>query len=390
MKILMTLENDFSPDIRVEKEIRTLTSAGYEIVLACITRTGKDEIIRQGLLTIHRKRIPEFIYKTSVAALKFPLYFNFWRAFLQSLYSKQSFDLIHVHDLPLARVAIEIRERREIPVLLDLHENYPWLLQVSHHTQTLAGKLLSSHEQWVRYEREMVCQADIILSVIEEQRERLIELGAAPERIYLVSNTPELSDIPGIGTGKGNDKFVFVYAGNFGANRGIEIVFSALKEVVSKSPAFLLRLVGNGKRTTHHLKKMADDLSLSEQIDFCGWQPYEKMLNFIAEGDVAILPHLKNPHSDHTIPNKLFQYMMLAKPVIASNCKPIKRIIEKTDSGYIYQDRDHLDLSEKMLYAVNNRQEIILKGKNGRKAVQEIYNWQRSGENLLAAYKAMQ
>ena len=389
MKVLMILENSFSPDIRVEKEIRTLNSAGIEVVLACITRTGWTEIIHQDLLTIHRKRIPKFIYKASVGALKFPFYFNFWRSFLQDLLSEYHFDLIHVHDLPLARIAREIRKEKQIPFLLDLHENYPWLLLASPHTQTLAGRLLSTHKQWVRYERDMASQADLILSVIEEQRERLIEFGTPPDRIYLVSNTPEISEIPEIRREKINDNPLFVYAGNFGANRGLEIVFSALKVVKKEIPNISLRLVGNGNRSALLLKKLADDLSISKQVEFCGWQPYEKMLSLIAEGDAAILPHLRNLHSDHTIPNKLFQYMMLGKPVIASNCKPIARIIDETDSGYIYQDRDPIDLSKKMLYTIKNRRESDLKGDNGRRAVLDKYNWQYSGKNLLRAYKTV-
>jgi len=42
MKILMVLEWEFPPDVRVENEMLALTEAGYEVHLACSTRKDKS------------------------------------------------------------------------------------------------------------------------------------------------------------------------------------------------------------------------------------------------------------------------------------------------------------------------------------------------------------
>ncbi|HHE37073.1 MAG TPA: hypothetical protein ENL20_00665, partial [Candidatus Cloacimonetes bacterium] len=86
MKILMVLENEFPPDTRVENEIQTLSNAGHEIHLACLTFQNKKEFEQKENYLIHRKKISDFTFKTSVGCLKFPFYFNFWRKYLIELF----------------------------------------------------------------------------------------------------------------------------------------------------------------------------------------------------------------------------------------------------------------------------------------------------------------
>ena len=143
MKILMVLDREFPPDERVEKEIRSLTKAGHKIHIACYTKENRIRIEEQENLTIHRKQISSFIYKSSVACLKFPFYFNFWRKYLTGLFTEYSFDAIHIHDLPLAQVGVEFKKKYNIPLIMDLHENWPAMLKMAVHTNTFFGKIFS-------------------------------------------------------------------------------------------------------------------------------------------------------------------------------------------------------------------------------------------------------
>ncbi|MBW6515309.1 MAG: glycosyltransferase family 4 protein [Candidatus Cloacimonetes bacterium] len=387
MNILMLLEHHFPPDIRVEKEIKTLLANGYQITVACVSDKDETETNDNKNLTIIRKRIPKFVYKSSVGALKFPFYFNFWRAFVNSIIKQEQIDVLHVHDLPLAKIAWEIREKHSILFVLDLHENYPYMLQVSPHTKTIPGKLLSSFNQWLEYEKTMIKEADLVLSVIEEQKDRLVALGADPEKIYLVSNTPIIEkDMIHEETTLNKKRNVFLYAGNFYSARGLNILIPAFNAIALQVSDTQLWLVGNGKNL-QKMKQYAHQFPTYDRIVFYGWQTYEKTLSLIAESDFTIIPHLRNGHSDNTIPNKLFQYMMLGKTVISSNCPPIERILTECQAGLTYNDKDIQELSDKMLYAIHHREEMRMMGQNGRKAVVEKYNWNFAAKNLIAGYQ---
>ena len=189
MKILMVLETEFPPDVRVENEIQALTEAGHEVHLACSTRKNRPEKDGFGKSIIHRKKITSFIYKSSVGCLKFPFYFNFWRNFIFTICTSERFDAIHIHDLPLSQIGVDVKRKFNTRLVIDLHENWPALIKIAPHTQTVLGKLLSSDNQWREYERKMLPEADKVITIIEEARDRLISLGIESGKISMVSNT---------------------------------------------------------------------------------------------------------------------------------------------------------------------------------------------------------
>jgi len=137
----MLLENDFKNDVRVEKEVQTLFSAGHEIIVAGITSSDLTFEERRENCLVLRKNISKLIYRSSVGALKFPLYFNFWRRYIKNILCNYKIDAIHVHDLPLGCIGREFSKKFKVKFVLDLHENWPALLAISTHTNTFLGKL---------------------------------------------------------------------------------------------------------------------------------------------------------------------------------------------------------------------------------------------------------
>jgi len=115
MKILMVLDHEFPPDVRVENEIEALTEAGHQVYIACYTMKNRDLADQFGTVVNHRKAISKFTHKTSVGCLKFPFYFNFWRGYLFNLQKQNIFDAVHNHDLPLAQLGFEMKSKFVIP-----------------------------------------------------------------------------------------------------------------------------------------------------------------------------------------------------------------------------------------------------------------------------------
>ena len=382
MKILMLLDREFPPDLRVENEIEALTTEGHHVFLACYTRKNFPLTEQEGNFTILRHPISKFIYKSSVAALTFPYYFRFWEKFLQDIFRKYSFDAIHIHDLPLLKVGLKFKNEYGIPLTADLHENWPAYLRIATHTQSLAGKILSPNKKWVSYEKQMLKHADHIVVVVNEARDRLSSLGLDSKKIKVVSNTLNLShaDMPPE-TGRNPVPLLF-YAGGINYHRGLQTVIRAM--AMTERSKFNLVILGEGSYKAD-LIKLAQSLKLEDQVSFPGWKPYQEMLNWMGRADYALIPHLKSDHTDSTIPHKLFQYMYAKLPVIASNCIPIERIVKETQSGIIFPSNDHLKLAE-ILETLTTEQANIM-GENGRHWVEKKYNWEKDAENLVKIYK---
>ncbi len=385
MKILMVLDHKFPPDIRVENEIEALLKAGHEVHLACYTRQGMPSFEEIQSIKVHRKPISTFLYKSSVGALKFPFYFNFWRHFLKKLFQTETFDAIHIHDLPLARVGLELGKQFNIPCTIDLHENWPALLKISTHTQTLLGRLLSNNRQWEKYEMRSCTEANHIIVVVEEAKERLKQLGIDTNKIKVVSNTLNFNHFKIPKEQPNPEKTTLLYAGGINRHRGLQYVIRGIKYLHNLKKPIEIQILGSGSYL-ETLRQLAREEGVSNQVQFLGWKNYQEMQYFFGKADICLIPHLKTPHTDSTIPHKLFQYMYAGKPVIASDCNPIKRIVEETGSGLIYPYNYPEEFARCVEKLVLQKDFYAACAANGKKAVEETYNWEKDSMNLCNIY----
>ena len=81
-----------------------------------------------------------------------------------------------------------------------------------------------------------------------------------------------------------------------------------------------------------------------------------------------------------TIPNKLFDYMSVSLPVIASDAKPMKRILEEKKCGLTFRSGDSSDLAKVCINMYNSNVQF---GENGRDAIQSEYNWKYDEQRLI-------
>lgn len=386
MKILMLLDHPFPPDTRVENEMKSLTEAGYEVHIACFQKDKEPLLEKTSYGSIHRKPVSKFIYKSSVGVLKFPFYFNYWRHFVDELFAKEKFDAIHVHDLPLAKVGYDAKCKYGVRFVLDLHENWPVLLQLSTHTNTFFGKLLSSNDQWIRYEKNMCGLADKVIVVVDEARARICGLGINPEKVEVVSNTLNLDQFDPIERKEfKTDQFRMLYVGGINYHRGIQYVIQAISLLKNRGIKVHFDLVGNGSYLDD-IRKQINALHVQDNVTVHGFKHYTQICDIYEAANVALIPHVKSGHTDNTIPHKIFQYMYAGIPMVVSNCDPLVRIVKETESGISYQYDNPKELAD--IIAEFYAQPELLNNyiRNGRQAVIEKYNWKVDGGKLVSLY----
>ncbi len=386
MKILMVLESDFPPDIRVENEAVSLVEAGHEVHIACYSHRRRFDVRKDLPYTVHKTHIPPLIYKASVGALKSNIYFNFWRRHLNRILRSFTFGAIHVHDLPLARVGYELGRKHGMRFTLDLHENWPALLDIATHTNTPLGKLLSSGRQWRNYEKKYASLADRVVVVVEEARHRLIRLGLDPSGIHIVSNTVNPEHFNFAPEEKESGTITMVYGGGINYHRGLQTVINSLLFIPEKIPGIRLKIIGPGSYTGH-LKKLVSELNVGSYVTFYERMPLEELLKHVSRSDIALIPHLKTAHTDSTIPHKLFQYMYAGIPIIASDCAPLKRIIEETGTGFCFRSGDPDSFAESLLQLLSDREFLKQIPVNGKKWVVEKYHWGNDARVLCSLYE---
>jgi glycosyltransferase involved in cell wall biosynthesis len=159
----------------------------------------------------------------------------------------------------------------------------------------------------------------------------------------------------------------------------------AMSEIVEKIPEAELLLIGKGP-FKKELVKIVSELSLERNVTITDQQPFKLMPTFIEMSSVCIVPHNSNPHTEATSPHKLFQYMLMGKPVVVSSCRPLKRIIEETGAGVVFEAGDSHSFAEAVIRLYNDPELREQMGQAGKKAVLEKYNWNITAKRLVRFY----
>ncbi|MCF7858559.1 MAG: glycosyltransferase family 4 protein [Candidatus Cloacimonetes bacterium] len=391
MKILMILENSFNPDVRVEKEIRALSAGGHEVTLACSSIESSDQIVDLEYAKILKKKMPKYIYKLSTVSLLFPFYFNFWRKYLKKIFNDDKFNAIHLHDLPLSKVAFEYSQMFKIPLIIDLHENRPEIMKLYQHVRKFPGKLLISIKQWQKYQQKYIHLADNIILTTEEAKEYYIQnYSLEVENISVIPNYVELEVIRKLKIDRNiikkyEDKFTIVYFGDTGVRRGTSTIIQTAN-LLRKYEDIHFILIGKSK-DDQLLTKALSNYKL-QNVELLGWLPIEKAISYIAAAKTGICPFLRNIHHDTTYANKMFQYMAFGKPVIVSDCIAQKKLVLEQNFGLVFKANNAKELAKAVLNLRSGNDYHRL-SQNSLKAIETKFNWNASAQQLNMFYQEL-
>lgn len=396
VNILMVLSTKkYPPDRRVEREARDLIRDGHKLFL--IARRGPGQPAKEVVDGVHVIRVPlPFQRKKAIADF---IYFTFQRYFILfhiiRACHKYRIDALHVHDLPYAFATTLAGKLLGIPTIFDMHEHYTAMLRMGFEARAyrkfkpFAFFLL----MLLRIEERLACRwARKVIVVADEHIARINSLKGRRENIVVVTNTEDIDYFSGIPVNESalvdycND-FVILYVGSFGLHRGLETAIQAMPAVLEKIPNARLLLVGDGYNR-RELEQLSRKMGVDEQVTFIGFQPFEMIPTYIHRSDVCLIPHISTPHVEMTMPNKIFQFMMLGKPVIVSSTRPMMRIVNDAECGLIFKERDAQSLAETIIQLQDENLRCRL-GAKGKRAVKDRYNWQNTVQTLLRLYHSL-
>ncbi len=152
--------------------------------------------------------------------------------------------------------------------------------------------------------------------------------------------------------------------------------FSGLKEVAlelarsrDRYPNLKILIVGDGD-AYQDLQCIRDEHHLEESLILTGRQPYEKIPEFIAAGDICILP--ADPDEKimlDIVPIKMYEYMAMGKPVISTRLPGIMREFgEGNGVLYVYTP----EMVVEAAYEMATIGKVQNYGNSARKYVQDL------------------
>ena len=123
------------------------------------------------------------------------------------------------------------------PIIMDMAENYPAMIADiwTDQRQGPFDVLVRNPGIVSAVERFILPRLSHVITVIEESRERLLQLGLPPNRVSVVSNTPSVNRLGPLRSRIPGDALRIVYLGLMEKHRGVSVVLDAVR-VLKEGP----------------------------------------------------------------------------------------------------------------------------------------------------------
>lgn len=388
LHIVYVWDADYPWDVRTEKICLALTEAGHDVHIVARNRNRDTVTVQLREATVHRMPPWTWAGRRLDAALGFPAFFNpRWRVHIATVAKAVKADLIIVRDLPLCPTAIGVGRELQVPVILDMAENYPAMMRDmwAAGRQQLSDHIVRNPRLAELVENYCISHVAHIVTVVESSSARLRQLGVPAEKLTVVSNTPPLSRT----TGRPHDRaqesdgrLRVVYLGLLEVHRGLDQLIDAIKQLHDTGHTeFKAVIVGSGRdEQLFHERARKSDLSTSD-VEFLGRLPHRQALTVVASADIGAIPHHATESWNTTIPNKLFDYMSLGIPVVSSDARPCRDVLAETGAGRTFRSGDAAGLAAAIL-EYRSPEARAAAGLAGVAAVRARYNWEADSFSL--------
>ena len=368
MRILLCRSNPVAPDPRVEKEARALVEAGYEVLVIGWDRTASlPSLEKRDGYEIHRIKIPSG-YGTGISNLRKLLTWQV-RLLLWLLRHGRGSDVLHACDFDTVLPGFFVKALFGKKLVFDIFDLY------SDHLRNVP--------QWIRNvirfsERWAINRADAVIVVDDHRREQIKD--TLPKRLAIIYNSPEDVFSPSGGYQPSPPGSLrLAYIGLFQRERSLFEILSILK----RHPEWSLEMAGFGG---DEREIMAAGRELPN-VHLHGPVSYARALELSSQADVLFAIYDPAvPNHRYSSPNKLFEAMMLGKPIIVGRDTNMDRIVLENDCGIVVTYGRVDELEGALLNLAGNpglRQEL---GENARRTYDSLYNWDIMKTRLIAMY----
>ncbi|GAB5429119.1 MAG: hypothetical protein Devi2KO_25780 [Devosia indica] len=235
-------------------------------------------------------------------------------------------------------VGVQLARDHKVPLVIEYNGSEVWVQKNWGSSLKLGALALKAEEACLKH-------AHVVVTISDVLRDELIERGVEPARIATYPNCIEpdvfnpdrfsAAEVAELRRGYGiaADARVVTFIGTFGMWHGVDVFAQAIVELVNSQRALLeagkahFLLVGDGLKLAE-VQRILSAEGVDRFVTLTGLVPQHLAPLHLAASDIFVSPHV--PNADGSLffgsPTKLFEYMAMARPIVASDLTQIGQI----------------------------------------------------------------
>lgn len=288
-------------------------------------------------------------------------------------YRKRRVTMVNVHNLSLLPIGFLFKIFYKTKLIYDTHE---------YETQRQSLKGVRKKLSQI-LEKIFIKYCDKIIVVSDSIANEYKRLYSDIEKPAVVLNTPSYQKVSKKDRFRtefsiDKEKMIFLYQGALSHGRGIENILDAFKSIDDEKSVIVF--MGYGV-LEDKIKKSAEN---HDNIFYHQAVSPNILLEYTSSADAGISMIEDTSLSYHySLPNKMFEYLMVDIPVIVSNLPEMRKVVKDYQVGVVAYENSSRGLIE----AIKNIK-ILDKNRlyNNIQRAKEIYNWQVQERVLISLY----
>ncbi len=349
------------------KECRSLAAAGHEVHL--VAGHTSDEVrdgVRLHAVQKDASRIKRMLLTVS-------------RVFRKAV--EIDADVYHFHDPELvpAGLLLKLRGKR---VIYDIHEDYSCWLTFNEGIPSWLR--IPAAKAFTQLERLAVRGFDALVTVTPYIHQRF---EAANRCTVMIRNFPVAREFASNGAEElrwADREDSMCYIGGVTPQRGFAEMVRATSLVRKQRPVRLLL----GGEFSPAARNIMDTLPAgeAEAIECFGWVSRPRIAEIFRRSRIGLV--VLHPEKSYLLsyPTKLFEYMSAGLPVVCSDFPLFRSLDEGIGCCRFVDPLDPRAIADAVLSLLEHPDEAQAMGERGKRAVENMFSWEREEQSLLALY----
>ncbi|HHY38770.1 MAG TPA: glycosyltransferase family 4 protein [Clostridia bacterium] len=362
--IITTIHEPY--DVRIyQRELQTLVEAGFSVCLVSAWERPPDRLPCAGWISLPMPR-------SRWGRLRHGA-----RTFLAAFRVESRSYLFH--DLDFVPWAVLLRWLKRVPVVYDCHENYHE--EILHGKEWIPRPFRCSLAAAVRIaEGWAVRRFDAVLAVTPHQIRRFHRAGA---RCVMVRNfaswgaRPDVPHEPGL-----------LHSGSLSENYGVNILLGIARELKRRAqplPLVVADRFGADQRLRRLFLEIVEREGLPVRLEPEVLPMHIDQL--LSKGCIGLSVAQNSPSKQHGYPTKIFEYMAMGMPVVASDLELTREVVETAGCGVLVPPDDPKAYVDAALAILHDPSRFQLYRQNGLKASEHVFHWKFEGARLVGLFR---
>jgi glycosyltransferase involved in cell wall biosynthesis len=234
-------------------------------------------------------------------------------------------------------------------------------------------------------ERSVVRSADLVVAVSAPAAAAAIAAGSQIERTVVVPNGVDFDRVEACTEGPERTERSrprIGWIGSFGPWHGAEILIRALAVMPAEVQ---LLMIGDGSSRTA-CQNLAEELGVSSRVEWTGAVPHCDALGRLVHCDLLASPHTPLPGQEFFgSPTKIFEYMALGRPIVASALGQIAEVLEDGRTARLVPPGDVRALADAVVELLTRADRGASLGRAARNEARRRHTWEHRAQDVLGA-----